>query len=122
MPDVKVVNESHPDNFAIKAEYCSSFWKRLKGLMFKPLLEPAEGILLVEKNSSIVSSSIHMLFMNFDIAVIWLDDSFKVVDAKIAKRWHPYYASNLPARYILETHPNHISEFKHGDQIIIENY
>lgn len=90
--------------------------------MFKPFLKPQEGILLVERTSSIAASSIHMLFMNFDIAVIWLDDSLRVIDAKIAKRWHPYYASNGPARFILETHPSHMREFKHGDQITIENY
>lgn len=121
MPFVRVINTSHPEKFTINADYCVTFLKRLKGLMFVPTLKTGEGILLVEKSPSILSSSIHMFFMNFDILVIWLDDYLKVVDFKLAKRWHPFYVSSRPARFILETHPDYINEFRNGDQISIEN-
>lgn len=120
MTVVKVINQSQPQKITIKAEFCSSYWKRLKGLMFMPSLNVNEGILLVENKSTITGSAIHMLFMNFEIAVIWLDDQLKVVDTAIAKRWRPYYAPIQPAKFILETHTSHISDFKHGDQVALE--
>lgn len=121
MTVVEVINQSQPHKTAIKAEYCSSFWRRLKGLMLKPSLNTYEGILLVEKNASITGSAIHMFFMNFDIAVVWLDAQLEVVDTAIAKRWRPYYAPSKPAKFILEIHVSHIGDFKYGDQISLEN-
>ena len=118
---VEVINQSQPQKEAIKAEYCGSFWKRLKGLMLKSSLNAHEGILLAEKTASITGSSIHMFFMNFDIAVIWLDATLRVVDTTIAKRWRPYYAPSYPAKFILETHISRIGDFKYGDQISLEN-
>ncbi|NPV76754.1 MAG: hypothetical protein HPY59_10325 [Anaerolineae bacterium] len=121
MTVVEVINQSQPQKLAIKAEYCDSFWKRLKGLMLKPSLNAYEGILLAEKKASITGSTIHMFFMNFDIAVVWLDAKLRVVDTAIAKRWRPYYAPSQPAKFILETHASHIGDFKYGDQISLEN-
>jgi len=121
MTVVKVINQSQPQIITIKAEFCNSYWKRLKGLMFKPSLNINEGILLVEKKSTITGSAIHMFFMNFEIAVVWLDDQLRVVDTTIAKRWRPYYAPIQPAKFTLETHISHISDFKHGDQVTLEN-
>ncbi|MCC6148490.1 MAG: DUF192 domain-containing protein [Anaerolineaceae bacterium] len=115
-----VINQSRPTVVTIQVEYCASFWKRFKGLMFLPSLDIHSGVLLVEKNASIAASSIHMFFMNFDIAVVWIDEELKVVDTTIAKRWHPYYSSTRPAKFILETHVSHIHDFKNGDQLSLE--
>ena len=57
--------------------------------MFQPGLDEHEGIALVADSSGIVNSSIHMFFMNFDIAVIWLDSSMQVVDKTISKKMAP---------------------------------
>lgn len=74
---------------------------------------------MVQDTQSRVNASIHMFFMNFDIAVIWLDNHLQVVDVKIARKWQPMVAPISPARYILETHPDRISDFNIGDQIEI---
>jgi len=121
MSVARLINKNLSGQPFFQVDFCDTFWTRLKGLMFKPVLNPHEGIILDEKRSSKFTSSIHMLFMNFDIAVVWLDDSLRVVDTRLAKRWRFYYAPNSPARYILETHASHITDFKNGDQIIIES-
>ncbi len=85
--------------------------------MFQSQLNEQEGIALVGDSSGIVSSSIHMFFMNFDIAVIWLDSSMCVVDKTLAKKWHPYYAPKYFALYTLELHPSKINDFNKNDQV-----
>jgi len=66
-----------------------------------------------------MNASIHMLFMRFDIAAIWINSAKKVVDVQIAKRWHLAYLPARPARYILETHVSQADNFQIGDQITI---
>ncbi len=75
------------------------------------------GVLLVESGESKINASIHMLFMNFDIAAIWLNDYLQVVDTVLAQRWKALYLPQSPARYILETHPSRLSDFNRGDQL-----
>lgn len=79
------------------------------------------GALLVEDKDSRVNASIHMLFMRFDIAAIWINGENKVVDVQIAKRWRLAYLPAQPARYILETHVTQANNFKIGDQITISH-
>jgi uncharacterized membrane protein (UPF0127 family) len=85
--------------------------------MFKKNLEKYEGILLVDKNDSRINSAIHMFFMRFDIAVVWINAQFKVVDVKHALPWRPSYIPAQPAKYILETRPEYIDHFHIDDQL-----
>jgi uncharacterized membrane protein (UPF0127 family) len=119
MRQVLIHNQTHPLPAPIRAGYASSFLSRFRGLMLRAHLDPREGLLLVEARESRVNSAIHMLFMRFDLAVIWLDDHFRVVDAQLAKRWRPSYVPAGPARYTLETRPEYLSEFQPGDQVLI---
>jgi uncharacterized membrane protein (UPF0127 family) len=90
---------------------------RFRGLMFEKHLEPDSGILLVEDMESKINTTIHMFFMNFDIAVIWINSKQVVVDTTLARRWRPFYAPSGPARYTLETHPDRLADFKIGDHL-----
>ena len=47
-----------------------------------------------------------MLFVPFDLNVVWINTDMTVVDKIIAKSWHPAYFSAQPACYILEIHPD----------------
>ena len=60
-----------------------------------------------------------MLFMRFDIAVIWLSPELKVVDKALAKKWHLSYMPEKPAKYYLETHQDQLENFAIDDQIEI---
>ncbi len=85
--------------------------------MFTQALKPEEGVILVEKKETRFNAAIHMLFMNFDLTVLWLDRQRVVVDKAFAKRWMPFYFPKKPAQYILELHPDKFADFSIGDQI-----
>jgi uncharacterized membrane protein (UPF0127 family) len=80
-----------------------------------------QGLLLVEKGESRINTAIHMLFMKFDIAAIWINEEFQVVDTVLAKRWKISYMPQSPAKFILETHPSRLNDFSIGDQLYFED-
>lgn len=86
-------------------------------MMFANPVKPGSGLLFYQERSSKADSAIHMFFVNFDLAVIWLDENWRVVDACLARRWRPFYMPAHPARYFLETHPSHLKDFSIGDII-----
>ena len=88
--------------------------------MFRSHLAPDEGLLLVQGRSSRIDSSIHMLFVFTDLAVIWLNPDGVVVDTTLARAWWPAYFPKAPAKYILEISPERFGEFKVGDKIEFE--
>lgn len=104
-----------------QVKWCDTFGSKLRGLMFRRSIEPPEGLVLAETRSSIAATSIHMFFVPFDIAAIWLDDQFEIVHVALAKAWHPYYASPKPARYVLEASPEFLQRVKIGDRLKFED-
>lgn len=89
--------------------------------MFRPEISDHEGICLITNPPGVINSSIHMFFMRFDIAVIWLDVSMQVIDKTLAKKWTPYYAPHKAAKYILELHPSRLTDFYPGDKVQFTN-
>jgi len=101
--------------------YCDTFLCKLRGLMFRSRLFPEEGLLLVEKKDSRLDTSIHMLFVPFDLAVIWINSDMRVVDKVIARSWRPAYFPKADARYTLEIHPNRWDDYQIGDKVEFRN-
>ena len=99
------------------ARWCSSWWCRLRGLQFRRRLGPGEALILVHKKDSIAQTTIHMFFVFFPIAAVWIDSQGRVTSAQLAKPWRPYYASPDPARYVLETRPDFLKKIRVGDEI-----
>jgi len=89
----------------------------LRGLTFRSRLSLDQGLLLVGKRDSRLDSSIHMLFVAFDLTVIWINSEMQVVDKIIAKSWRPAYFSKQPARYVLEIHPERWEDYEIGDTV-----
>lgn len=118
---VSLKNKTHPNHKPIRAGYCSSFFCRLRGLMFRGSLGKHEGLLLVQPRTDRLDAAIHMLFMRFDIAVVWLDEDLCVVDVRLAKKWRPAYFPVKAAKYILETHVDRLGDFQPGDQMVMES-
>jgi len=117
---VRIVNLSQELPGPLRASFCNSFLCRLRGLMFRRSLPKDEGLLLVQTTESRLDSSIHMLFMWFDITAIWLNADKNVVDVQIARQGRPYYAPTVPAQYTLEVVPYWVDHFNYGDQIAFE--
>ncbi len=104
-----------------RVKYCDTFLTQLRGLTFRPRLGLDEGLLLVGTRDSRLDSSIHMLFVAFDLTVIWINSEMKVVDKIIAKSWRPAYFSKQPARYVLEIHPERWGDYEIGDTVLFKN-
>ena len=100
-----------------RIKYCDTFFTQLRGLTFRPRLALDEGLLLVGKRDSRLDSSIHMLFVAFDLTVIWINADMQVVDKIIAKSWRPAYFSRQPAKYVLEIHPERWGDYEIGDTV-----
>jgi uncharacterized membrane protein (UPF0127 family) len=119
-PKILIENSSNPSVPILNGLLCKSFLCRLKGLMFQRSLPNNFGLLLADSVESRVNSAIHMFFMNFDIAVIWIDKHFRVVDVQIAQKGHALYSPSAPAQYTLETSVENFGFFHPGDQIKVD--
>src|SRR5690349_6013156 len=84
---------------------CAPVTRRLRGLLFRQALTSGEALLLDERRDSRAATAIHMFFVPFAIAAVWIDTSGRVVDKVLALPWRPFYGPRAPARYILETDP-----------------
>lgn len=105
-----------------RAYWCNSFSSKLRGFTFRRSLATDEGLVLVERADSRVSAAITMLFVFFNLAVIWVNDAGQIVDTTLAKAWRLSYAPQAPARYAVEGHPNLLQQVKTGDHIqFLEN-
>ena len=102
-----------------RVDWCKGFSSRLRGLMFRRALGDDEGLVLDEKVESVLATAIHMLFVFFPIAAIWLDDDLRVVDKTLARPFRLYYAPRRPARYVLEGPPALLEQVAVGDRLDI---
>ena len=117
---VTVHNLTHPKSQPLTARYCASFLCRLRGLTFRRSLPPNWGLLLVQSRDSRLDSSIHMLAMWIDLAVVWISNTGEVVDVRLARRWRPAYFPRQAARYVLETSVAYLADFHIGDKVHLE--
>jgi len=100
-----------------QARWCASFWCHFKGLMLVPRLPADHGLLFVTRSEGRSHTAIHMFFMRFQIAVVWIDASGKVVDKTLAKPWRPMYAPRAPAQYYIEANPDLLERVQIGDRL-----
>lgn len=114
---ITIINKNRPVEGGLRIKYCDTFLTQLRGLTFRSTLAREEGLLLVGTRDSRLESSIHMLFVPFDLSVIWINSAMQVVDKIIARSWHPAYFSKQPAKYVLEIHPERWGEFEIGDGV-----
>jgi len=112
-----LTNLSKPLPIDVELRVCDSFFSKLKGLMFTPTIEAYQGLLFIETYESRMNTGIHMFFMNFDIACIWLDKEFKVVDLVYAKKWKTIKIPEKPAQYTLELNKDLLPYFSINDQL-----
>lgn len=103
------------------ARWGDGFLSRLRGLMFRERLDEGEALIIVEARDSRTTASIHMFFVPFSLAVVWINDAGRVVDKVLAEPWRPFYAPREPARYTLETHPEFLEKVVVGDELVFEN-
>jgi uncharacterized membrane protein (UPF0127 family) len=118
---VFVERKGAPRRKLARVAVCSSFACRLRGLMFHRQLSPNEGLLLVGGRDSRLDAAIHMVFVPFDLAVIWISTKMEIVDKVLARRWRPFYVPALPARFVLEVHPSLLPQYATGEEVEFVN-
>ena len=114
---IAIENKNRDIEGLLRIKYCDTFLTQLRGLTFRSHLGRDEGLLLVGKRDSRLDSSIHMLFVPFDLSVIWIRSDMQVVDKVLARPWRPAYFSRHPAKYALELHPDRWGDFEPGDGV-----
>ena len=112
-----VWNETGGKRLLARVRHCASFSCRLRGLTWRQSLDEDEGLLLVGKRESRTDAAIHMFFVFFPIAAIWLDRNGQVVDAQLARPFRPLYIPRAPARDVLEGAPALLEQVQIGDQL-----
>jgi uncharacterized membrane protein (UPF0127 family) len=120
MKTVTITNLTQAHGKTIRAGYCESFLCQLRGLMFRESISSGEGLLLVQKKEDKLSSSIHMMFMRFDICAVWINKACEVVDVRYARRWGLAFAPRSAALYVLELNTAHMDDFRIGDKVRID--
>ena len=115
--NIRLINRETGQVLIESARWCSSRLCRLRGLQFRRNLKSGEALILVKDKDSIANTSIHMFFVFFPIAAIWINSKGKVTSAQLAKPWRPYYASPEPATCVLETSPDFLDKVAIGDNL-----
>ncbi|MCA9934660.1 MAG: DUF192 domain-containing protein [Ardenticatenaceae bacterium] len=103
------------------AKWCNTFSSKLRGFTFRRHLAPDEGLVLVENGDGRLNTSIHMLFVFFDLGVLWVNSQGMVVDSVVARPWRLSYAPQAPAQYVIEGHPDILTHVQIGDYIQFES-
>jgi len=103
-----------------RVRWCAGFWCKFRGLMFRRDLAESEGLLFVYDRESRVDTTIHMLFMRFAIATVWLNAEGVVVDKVLARPWRLAYAPRQPARYFIEASPSLLEHVMIGDRLVFD--
>jgi uncharacterized membrane protein (UPF0127 family) len=114
---ISIENLNRRIDGGLRVRYCNTFLTQLRGFTFRSDLKLDDGLVLVGRRDSRVDSSIHMFFVSFDLAVIWINSDMQVVDKVLARSWKPAYFSKEPAKYVLEVHPDRWNEFQVGDRV-----
>jgi uncharacterized membrane protein (UPF0127 family) len=112
-----VWNETRGERVLARVRGCVSFLCRLRGLTFRRTLDDDEGLLLVGRRESRADTAIHMFFVFFSIAAVWLNQNGQVVDAQLARPFRPLYVPRAPARDLLEGPPTLLERVGIGDQL-----
>ncbi len=119
MSQVRVIRQASTGEVVLaRARWCQSAWCRGRGLMFRRHLAEDEGLLFVYRRASIGGAAIHMFFVFFPIAAVWLDEEGRVISATLARPWRPFYAPGAPARYLIEARPALLGRVAVGDQLV----
>ncbi len=118
MHRLRLENRTHPLKSPLILDLCATFRCRFLGLMGKRTLARDHGLLFYWPRESRGNTAIHMLFMRFPIAIIWLDAQQRVVDARLARPWVDFLIPRKAAQYVLEIHPDRLNEFALGDEVV----
>ena len=97
--------------------YADTFFKKIKGLMFRSKLDSDSVMVFIFKKPTKVN--IHMLFVPFPIDIIFLDANKRIVSFKSLRAWIGFAFSKKKISYLLEANKGFITKhnLKEGDYL-----
>ncbi len=116
-----MILKSNGKSIATDVEFACSMPSQILGLMFRKNIPDDYALIFVLKKKS--KTSLHMLFVNFPIDAIFLDENKEVVKASNLRSWVGRCSSGSKVKYIVETNPGTIEKngIKAGDIFSFEN-
>jgi uncharacterized membrane protein (UPF0127 family) len=112
-----IIHQESGRTLVEKALWCNTFATKLRGFTFRRTWKKGDGLVLVENSDSRVSTAIHMLFVFFDLGILWVNDAGEIVDKTVARPWRLSYVPQAPACYVIEAHPDIVAQVSVGDKI-----
>lgn len=101
---------------ASKVVLCDTLFSQAKGLMFRSApLERGEVYFFT------IGGPIHMAFVKFQIDVLWLDSSMRIVDIQRAHPGFNVYYPNATSSFIIEIAAGAAKGLKIGTRIRLKN-
>ena len=82
----------------IQAQYCTTPWKKFRGLMFS---KPKNLIFVLDKETR-YGAGVHMFFVFFPIDVYWFDKDKNLVDKRIHLKPFQIAIPKKKAKYVVE--------------------
>jgi uncharacterized membrane protein (UPF0127 family) len=91
-----IINQNRETSLATNGRLAITFWLRLRGLLGRKSLPEGEGLVLVGEKS------IHTLFMQFPIDILYIDKNYQVI--RIDENMVPYRLGPFVTQsaYVLE--------------------
>ncbi|WP_321429571.1 DUF192 domain-containing protein [uncultured Methanolobus sp.] len=96
-----MILKSNGKEVATDVDFACSTLKQIKGLMFRRRVPESYALVFVMKKIQRVS--LHMLFVNYPIDAIFLDEKKKVIKASSLRPWIGTCSCNGKVKYIIET-------------------
>lgn len=104
-----ILNKTTNKLIDIKIINANNFFKRFKGLM------GVKNIDFAMLFCNLTDSSIHTMFMRFDIDVYFIDENYVVFEKVSLKPWK-FYKPSKKAKFILETKKDEL-KINIGDEL-----
>ena len=114
-----LVNQTTGEVLARQVRLCDTFWRRLRGLMFRRALDPGEVYLFRWGRASKAEATIHSLFCFFPFAVLWLDAEQRLVEGRLVRPFALVVAPRCAASSFVEGAPGLLSKVHLGDRIVL---
>jgi uncharacterized membrane protein (UPF0127 family) len=116
-----LVNETTGQVVARQVRLCDTFWRRLRGLMFRRALDPDEVYLFSWGRQSKAEATIHSLFCFFTFAVLWLDAEEVLVDCRLVRPFSLVVAPRYAAASFVEGVPELLDKVHLGDRVVLHD-
>ncbi len=116
-----MILKSNGKSIAGDVEFACGILSQILGLMFRKNIPEDYALVFVLKKK--IKISLHMLFVNFPIDAIFLDENKKVVKTSTLRPWIGRCSSGSKIKYIIETNPGTVKKnrIKTGDTFSFEN-